>query len=417
VTTKLSDPQPKTSPRTAGGKPASADFVVVGGGIMGLHVAWRLAEKRAGSVVLFEQRRFGHGSSGKSGAILRQHYSHETLIRMARASLAEYAELDASLRAATGTGIGFRRPGMLFLAHPRDRENLEGNVAVQRSCGVGVDLLDATGLRRLEPRARFEDSLVGAFEREAGFVDPGLTLPAIAAQARAAGATLFEGARVADVEVDAARRVQGVVLADGARVATRMLVNCGGPWAALLMQRLGLELPLRVVRPEQAFFAPPSEFGVEQRICADLPNGTYWKSEASGLTRVGLLSFAHDAPVEDPDDYDEGASGRFLADCRARLARRVPAYADATCWGGCGALYTVTPDAQALIGPVEGIEGLFVVSGFSGHGFKLGPSVGRGVAALLLGGDPAPLDPRFFSPRRFKEGRKNAAAYDYGVLG
>jgi glycine/D-amino acid oxidase-like deaminating enzyme len=417
VTTTHPEPQPRASLRPAHGTPATADFVVVGGGIMGLHVAWRLAQKRIGSVVLFEQRRFGHGSSGKSGAILRQHYSHETLIRMARASLAEYAELDAERLAATGGGIGFQRPGMLFVTHARERETLATNVALQRSCGVVVDLLDAAGLRRLEPRATFDDSVVGAFEREAGFVDPALTLSAVAAQAHAAGARLVEGARVVDVEVDAERRVRGVALADGSRVATRTLINCGGPWAARLTQRLGLELPLQAVRPEQAFFAPPRDYGVERRICADLPNGTYWKSEASGLTRVGLLSFAHDQRVDDPDRYDEAASGRFLADCRARLARRVPAYADATCWGGCGALYTVTPDAQALIGRVDGVEGLFIVSGFSGHGFKLGPAVGRGVAALVAGGDPAPLDPAFFSPRRFKEGRKNAAAYDYGVLG
>src|SRR5215813_13538926 len=107
---------------------------------------------------------------------------------------------------------------MLFLAHVRDRANLEGNVALQRRCGVAVDLLDAAALRKLEPRAAFEDSVAGAFEREAAFVDPGLTLPALAAQARAAGATLFEGTRVADVEVDAERRVRGVALADGSRV-------------------------------------------------------------------------------------------------------------------------------------------------------------------------------------------------------
>jgi glycine/D-amino acid oxidase-like deaminating enzyme len=396
---------------------SSADVVVVGGGVMGLHVAWRLAQKRAGSVVLFEQRRFGAGSSGKSGAILRQHYSHETLVRMARASLAEYAELDATARAGRGGGIGFRRPGMLFVAHARDRDHLEGNVALQRSCGVPVDLLDVAGLRQAEPRARFDDAVVGAFERDAAFVDPALALPAIAEQARAAGARLFEGTRVADVRVDASRRIEGVSLADGSFVATRALVQCGGPWAAILLRRLGLELPLQAVRPEQAFFAPPREHGVERHVIADLPNGTYWKSEATGLTRVGLLSFAHDERVDDPDRYDEGASGRFLADCRVRLARRVPAYADAVCWGGCGALYTVTPDAQALIGPVDGVDGLWIVSGFSGHGFKLGPSVGRGVAALVTGADPAPLDPAFFSPRRFREGRRNAAAYEYGVLG
>lgn len=393
--------------------PASADLVVIGGGVMGLHVAWKLAEARAGRVLLFEKRVFGAGSSGKSGAILRQHYSHETLVRMARASLAEYAALHES----TGGGIGFRRPGMVFVCHGRDRAALDANVALQRSCGVPVERLDAAGLRALEPRATFEEQVIGAFEKDAGFVDPALTLAAIADQARKAGALLVEGARVVDVVADASRRVEAVKLEDGSVVKTRTVINCGGPWAGLLMKRLGLELPLAVVRPEQAFFAPPRAYGLERHVFADLPNGTYWKSEASGLTRVGMLSFEHDQKVDDPDRYDESASGAFLADCRARLARRVAAYADAVCWGGCGALYTVTPDAQALIGAVDGIDGLFIVSGFSGHGFKLGPSVGRGVAAIVTSGESGPLDREFFSPRRFREGRRNTPAYEYGVLG
>jgi glycine/D-amino acid oxidase-like deaminating enzyme len=394
-------------------KPSSADLVVIGGGVMGLHVAWKLAERRVGNVVLFEKRVFGAGSSGKSGAILRQHYSHETLVRMARASLGEYAELHES----TSGGIGFRRPGMVFICPRRDEKALDGNVALQRSCGVPVERLDVAELRQLEPRATFADDVIAAFERDAAFVDPALTLPAIAARARKAGAQLHEGVQVVDVVVDASRRVEAVKLADGTLVKTRTVVNCGGPWASQLCRKLGIDLPLTVVRPEQAFFAPPHSYGLERHVFADLQNGTYWKSEASGLTRVGLLSFEHDQKVDDPDRYDESASGAFLADCRGRLARRVAAYADAVCWGGCGALYTVTPDAQALIGAVDGVDGLFIVSGFSGHGFKLGPSVGRGVAGIVLGGETGALDRGFFSPHRFREGRRNTPAYEYGVLG
>jgi sarcosine oxidase subunit beta len=397
----------------------SADVVVVGGGVMGLHVAWKLAAARAGRVVLFEKRAFGAGESGKSGAILRQHYSQATLVAMARASLAEYAQLHER---AEG-GIGLRRPGMLFLCDEKDRPALERNVALQRGLGVPVELLEAKELRRLEPRAAFEDDAVAALERDSAFVDPARTLAAIAREARAAGAQLDEGARVVEISVErggSGRRVVSVALADGRRVETRTVVNCGGPWAGRLCRQLGLALPFEVVRPEQAFFAPPPRDRRDdpcERIFADLPNGAYWKSEPSGLTRVGLLSWERDEKVADPDHYDEGASGSFLADCRARLARRIPAYADAVCWGGCGALYTITPDAQAMIGRVEGLDGFLVCSGFSGHGFKLGPSVGLGVAALLAGGDPAPLDPDFFSPARFARSQTHSGVYGYSVLG
>lgn len=391
----------------------SADVVVIGGGIMGLHVAWRLAAAGAGRVVLLEKKRFGAGESGKSGAILRQHYSHATLIRMARESLADYRDLHQR----TPGGIGFQNPGMAFVGGPAERAGFAANVALQRSLGVAVEPLDARAFRDFEPRATFRDDDSGCYEREASFVIPHLTLAAVAAQARAAGALLHEGVTVAAIEQDGERRAAGVALADGARIAAPAVVVCGGPWTRALLAAAGADLPLAAVAPEQAFFVPPVAHGADRCIWADLVHGVYWKSEATGFTRVGLLAYEHDRKVADPDQSDEGVTGAFLTDCRHRVARRVPAYRDATCWGGVAALYTVTPDAQALIGPVPGHGGLFVVSGFSGHGFKLGPSVGTAVAALLLGGDPGPFEREFFAPDRFARGAAHSGAYGFSVLG
>ncbi|MSR46887.1 MAG: FAD-binding oxidoreductase [Planctomycetes bacterium] len=391
----------------------SADVIVIGGGIMGLNVAARLAAARAGRVVLFEKRRFGAGESGKSGAILRQHYSHQTLIAMAQSSLAAYRALHER---APG-GIGLQNPGMAFVCGPADRVGLERNVALQRSLGVEVESLDAAGLRTFEPRATFADGEIGCFERAASFVIPHLTLAAVAAQARAAGAELHEGCGVAAIEQDANRRATGVRLADGTRVAARTVVVCGGPWSRALLLAAGADLPLSAVAPEQAFFIPPAGHGPDRCIWADLVNDLYWKSETTGFTRVGRLSYEHDRAVPDPDSSDEGVSGAFLADSRARLARRVAGYREAVCWGGVAALYTVTPDAQALIGPVAGHDGLLVVSGFSGHGFKLGPSVGDAVTALVAGGDAGPFERDFFAPDRFARGARRSGAYGSSVLG
>ncbi len=129
------------------------------------------------------------------------------------------------------------------------------------------------------------------------------------------------------------------------------------------------------------------------------------------------MAYEGDDEVPDPDAYDEGVSRTFIDFCRQRLARRIPAYRDAVSWGGCGALYTVTPDAHALIGEVPGVGGLYLVSGFSGHGFKMGPAVGQGVAALVTGGDRGPYDAEFFAVDRFERGRRVETSYRYGILG
>jgi glycine/D-amino acid oxidase-like deaminating enzyme len=379
---------------------------------MGLCAALHLAERGVRRVVLLEKRYIGAGSSGKSGAILRQHYSHETTIRMSRESLQFYA----SFQDANRHDIGFRRTPMVFVCHERDGVALEANVRLQRSFGVDTTTVDAAGLRELEPRAVFDDDTVAAFEPEAGFVDPGRTLAALMAVCRDRGVEVREGVRVDDIVVTG-DRVTGVRTGDGASIDTAVVINAGGPWAGLLCRRLGLDLPLKVIRPQQAYLVPPESYGGERYIFGDLLTGLYWKPEPSGWTRVGKLSYEGDLEVPDPDNYDEGVSGAFIDFCRTQLARRVPAYASAISWGGCGALYTVTPDAHALIGEVPGIRGFFVVSGFSGHGFKMGPAVGAGVAALVTGGEAGAFDPAFFAVDRFEKGNEIKSAYEYGILG
>src|SRR5205814_174411 len=108
---------------------------------------------------------------------------------------------------------------------------------------------------------------------------------------------------------------------------------------------------------------------------ADLDLDIYFKTEGGRGTRVGQLGYEHDQVI-DPSAYDQGISGTFVAWSRAQIATRLPAYHDAVSWGGCGALYGITPDGQAIIGPVPDLPGVFVAAGFSGHGFKLAPEVG-----------------------------------------
>ena len=391
----------------------TADAIVIGGGVMGLFCASQLGEQGVGRVVLLEKRFVGAGSSGKSGAILRQHYSHETTVRMSRESLMFYR----SFHERTGRDIGFSEAPMIFLCHEGDRAALEANVTLQKGLGVAVEILDAGQLRDLEPRGTFEDEVIAAYETQAGYVNPRLTLPALAALAGEHRVDVREGARVVDVLVDGDGRVGGVRTADGDVIESRTVINAGGPWAGLLCRRLGLDTPLTVIRPEQAYFMPPAGHGGERFVYGDLLTGLYWKPEHTGWTRVGKMAYEGDREVPDPDSYDEGVSGEFIEFCRERLARRLPDYRNAVSGGGCAALYTMTPDAHALIGEIPGIPGFYLVSGFSGHGFKMGPAVGRGVAALVTGSSGGPFDPEFFAVDRFEKGRLIRTTYRYGILG
>lgn len=388
------------------------DMVVVGGGVMGASIALHLAQAGVERVLLIEKSYPGAGSSGKSGAILRQHYSHKVTIGMARESLQWFA----SFRERHGIDIGFRQLGMVFICPESDLSSLERNVELQRSMGVEASVIGPDELRDLEPSGSFSPTDRAAFEPEAATVNPVKTVYALIDLASQAGAEIAIGQAVVAFEREG-DRISGVRLASGEVIESRIVINAAGPWSGGLMAQAGVEVPLTAVRPEQAFFEPPPGCGEKHLVYGDLVNGLYWKPESAGWLRIGNLDSEGDAEVPDPDNYDEGVSGEFIESCRARIGRRLPHYFNTPSWGGCGALYTMTPDSHPLVGPVPQVEGLWLVSGFSGHGFKLAPAVGLGLASALTGSPGGTFETEFFSVDRFRTGNPITVRYGYGILG
>lgn len=388
-----------------------AHFLIVGGGIMGLAAAWRCARRGRGAVLLLERKTFGAGSSGRSGAILRTHYKDRELVRIARDSLAEYAGFEARTRMP----LGFHRCGVITLAGPTQSEwqaRVRANVETMRALGVEVELADAARLRALLPGAIVRAGSLASFEPAAGFVDPKLTLAAFAARARKRGAELREGVEVQELRIEGGR-VVGAKTSAG-EVECEQLLVVAGPWTRALLARHGLEFPLKVVRPENIYLGVPELWSVRgpvrtlrggHPVVIDLELGSYARCEPlERRTRAGRVDYDLDHALDDPDTLDEEVGPEMKRWARATLAERWPSYAHRPDAGGLAAWYTLTPDAQALIGPVRGVEGLWIASGFSGHGFKLAPSIGEGLAQMLHGEPVTAFDPAFFAPERFARG-------------
>lgn len=411
-----------------------ARILIVGGGIMGVSTALRCAQRTADPnrdpVVLLEKKHLGAGSSGRSGAILRQHYHDAVVARMARDSLREYAGFEER----TGLPLGFHRTGVLTLAGPAQPDwcqRIRDNVAMLRDLGIDTELVDATRMRALVPGIQVANEAVGAWEPGGGFVDPNRTLESFAKLARSHGATTRIGVELTGIRV-ANGRVIGARTSEGDYEAEQVVV-VAGPWTRALFRELGLDFPLKVVRPENHYLAVPEmasdgeessrrpSFSLEELqepsrasaravrglhpVLIDLEHGFYARCDpAHARTRVGHVDYDDDHELADPDTLVEEVSDELKRWSRTALSKRLPPYAERPDAGSIAAWYTLTPDAQALIGPVPGIAGLFIVTGFSGHGFKLGPSVGEGVAQMLFDEPVTALDPDFFSPTRFKGG-------------
>ena len=382
---------------------------IVGGGVMGVRSAWACARRMqsgGGSVVLFERRELAAGSSGRSGAVLRQHYSSPVVAAMARDSLAEYS----SLEARTGHAIGFQACGVLTIAGPRTPrmiERVRANVVMQQGLGIDTRIVDAHEMRALVPGIEVDERAIAAYEPGAGFCDPVRTVNAFAELAREEQALTRIGLEVTRVIVESGR-VTGVMTDEG-RVNTNAVVLAAGPWTRPLLESLGCNLPLEVVRPRQHFLDSPAEAisaHAAHPVLLDLELGYYTRCEpARARTRIGALEHAGDEHLSDPDTLDENVDSEFTRWARAKLEARLPLYRSRADQAPQAAWYTLTPDSQPILGRLAGIEGLFVAAGFSGHGFKLAPSVGEGLAQLVFGEPLTAFDAEFFSAERFRDGR------------
>lgn len=381
------------------------EVVIVGGGVMGLFIAHHLARHGVRPLVL--ERAFpGAGSTGKSGAICRQHYSLEFTAAMARDSLRVYSDFQERV----GGTAGFVACGMVLLVRPEDRAGLESNLAMQRGLGIHTELLEAAGLSEALPGARIEEDAVGCYEPQAGYCDPVLVLRSLAEAVRRSGGTIREGVPVTDIEV-AGDRVVGVRTPEGSLAAERVVL-CAGPWTPFLAERVGWDSEIRSMRVQNAVFRRPPELEGGP-VCIDFVNEMYAK-HTGPETHVGSIDPA-ETEVAHPEEYDEGVADAYVDRAHARLVRRFPAMERAIRFGGYGALYSVTPDWHPVIGPA-GPDGLYLCSGFSGHGFKLAPSVGEVVAAELVGVEPL-YDFTPLRPQRFAEGRQVGGRYSYSILG
>jgi len=421
-----------------------AKVVIVGGGVMGVSIAWHAALRSnpgESPIVLFEKAALAAGSSGRSGAILRQFYSQREVAGMARDSLAVYAGFERR----TGRRIGFQRSGVLTIAGPGDPESLalvERNVEMMLEIGIDVRRLDAAAIRRLVPGVLVRDGSIAAYEAGGAAVDPVATVEAFAALARENGAVTRLGNAVRGF-LRAGERVVGVMTDEGP-VEAETVVVAAGPWARKLLLRAGIDLPLRAVRPEQHFVEgppprrppAPAPAGAEEvlrdpeelepaahPVLLDLEHAFYARIEMhpsrEGLlaprTRIGGMDLSRDADVPDPDELDPLVSGEFRAWARSGLESRMPEYAKRKDVGSLVGMYTLSPDSQALIGPIEGVPGLLVAAGFSGHGFKLAPSIGEGVAQMLDGQPVSAFDVEFFAPGRFRGARDAAFGRGFGL--
>jgi sarcosine oxidase, subunit beta len=387
---------------------STADVIIVGGGLEGAAAAWRLAQRDVTDVVVLERDTVGAGGTGKSSGVVRCHYGVSSLARMATTSL-ETFENAVDL---FGTDIGFRQTGYIVGVGEVNAASLRASLVAQRKVGVDTSEIDRSEVASLWPGMYLDDFAAFCWEPRGGYGDAYATAQAFAAAARRAGVKVRQGAKVTEV-LASGDKVTGVRLADGSTVSAPNVVVAAGPWSVELVRPLGIDLPVRVHLEQIVLVDPGSETGPVP-VLSDLVSLQYVRAEGSGDILFGNSDLSEFREA-DPDHYPNRADNDFLEAAATKLAHRFPELSEgagiSSSYAGC---FDVTPDWNPVIsrGPVDG---LIIASGFSGHGFKIAPSVGTLIADLVLDGVSSDPDirPADFRLSRFAEGDLTLSPYAY----
>src|SRR5438128_12617631 len=277
------------------------EILIIGGGVVGTSIAWHLARRRAGKIMLLEKSFLGAGSSGKSGAIIRQHYSNRLTASMAQKSLRVFEHFDD----VVGGPPVFTRTGMVLVVNERDRAGLEANVAMQRELGIDVGLASPQALADIDPNARLAEDEVAAFEAEAGYVEAVQVVASYAEAARRHGADIRLGVEVRGL-VREGDKITGVVTNEG-KYEAGCVVLATGPWAAALAKDHGIELPVQPCRTQVALYRRPPDFGRRGAVYGDFVQGIYFKPTHGDMIHAGSLAGEEINHPVDPDNYNEAA--------------------------------------------------------------------------------------------------------------
>lgn len=371
--------------------PRRADAVVVGGGVMGASAAYHLAARGMGDVVLLEREQFlGAMSTGQCAGGIRHQFASEINVRLSLQSIAMLERFPDEI----GQEIGLRFDGYLILLSSGENVAAFGEaVEMQHSLGVATEWIDPNAAARMVPLLNLDGVAGATFYQRDGLCDPSSVVQGYASAARRNGARIVTEAGVTGVE---RRAGSFVVHTPKGAVESPVIVNACGAWAPEIGRMVDVEIPIQPVRRQMAVTTPlqvPSDFP----FTIFFDESLYFHREGAGIltgqsNRDESPGYKLEVDPEWETVHFENAMGRFpLLESAGVLSR----------WAG---LYEVTPDAQAIFGRVPTVEGLYIMAGFSGHGFMHGPVAGLLIAEEILDGEAHTVDIAPFRYERFLDG-------------
>jgi sarcosine oxidase subunit beta len=374
--------------------PERAEVVIVGGGVMGASAAYHLAKRGVQDAVILEREAFfGQGSTGRCAGGIRHQFSTDINIELSIKSIAMLERFEQE----TGQPIDLRQTGYLFLlSTPEELAQFEQNVARQHAHGVASEVWTVDQIAARVPLLNLDGIIGGTYYGRDGIADPSGVVNGYIAAGRKLGVKTLSGVEVTGIEV-ADGAIAGVQTAQGC-IKTGVVVNAAGAWSGQIAAMAGVDLPVHPERQQILVTAPIPALPRDFPFVIDFHERLYFHPEGQGLLTGKSIT-------GQPPTFEQKVDPAWTLIHMEQAMVRLPILETAqrlTEWAG---LYEVTPDAHPIIGPISSVRGLYVVTGFSGHGFMHGPIAGLLVAEQIIDGAARTLDISSLGWERFAEGR------------
>ncbi len=360
---------------------------------MGASAAYHLAQRGMKNIVLLEKEEFfGTGATGRCAGGVRYQFSTEINIRLSMESL----PMLERFKDEVGQDINYRQCGYLLVAtNQKDGEAFRNNVALQNNLGVDTKLLSGDEVRACVPLMRFNDAIAGTFNHKDGLVDPNSVVSGYIGAAQRMGVRAISGVEVTGITLSR-DKVESVETIQGS-VKTRMILNAAGPWSNLIGEMAGVQIPVIPLRRQMFTTTATPQIPADFPFVIDFAQSLYFHREGDGLL-IGMSNASEKPGYDQSVDQDFELTNVEAAAARLPLLEKV---ARVSHWAG---LYEVTPDAHPIFGKTP-VEGFYVVTGFSGHGFMHGPISGKLLAEYILDSQFKTVDVSALDLARFAEGR------------
>lgn len=376
----------------------TARFLIIGGGLEGLAIAWSLADQGETDVVVVERDTLCSGMTGKSSGVVRCHYGNPSLAAMS------WYGVDIFTRATEifGDDMAFQQCGYVVGVGENNIEPLRANVSMMQNLGIDVEFIGNDKMAELWPGLHLDDFAAFAYEPLGGRGEAYMAGMAFAASARKLGVKIRQSTPVTRLLAHDSGRVYGAELGNGDDIHADTVIVAAGPWTPALTEAVGAPVDVRAQRAQLVLVDQGVPTPVVP-VLSDLAGLSYICREPNGELLVGNSD--HSSPQYiDPDNYVNRADESTIDKIIMKLGHRLPDMPDPRITSSYVGAYDVTPDYNPIIGPAP-VDGLFLATGFSGHGFKISPAVGKLAADLLLTGTTTlkHVEPRDFRYSRFAE--------------